>query len=62
MSNELIKCLPITNPGFAYSKPLGDFMVRSIKRVPAIPGDSCFILNCLLEMTVQGLTHLNSIH
>ena len=54
MSNELIKCLPITNPGFAYSKPLGDFMVRSIKRVPGIPGDSCFILNCLLEMTVQG--------
>ena len=54
MSNELIKCLPITNPGFPDSKPPGDFMVRSIKRVPGIPGDSVLKLNCLLEMTVQG--------
>ena len=29
-SNELIKCLPISNPEFANSKPLGGFMVRSI--------------------------------
>ena len=40
MSNELIKCLPITNAGFADSKPLGDFMVRSIERILGIPGDS----------------------
>ena len=37
MSNEVIKCLPITNPVFAGSKPRGDFMVRSIKRVPVTP-------------------------
>ena len=33
-SNEIIKFLPISNPGFPGSKPLGGFMVRSIKRVP----------------------------
>ena len=47
MINELIKCLPITNPGFPDSKPPGDFMVRSIKRVPGIPGDS--VLNIKLS-------------
>ena len=40
MSNGLIKPLPITNPGFADSKPLESFMVRSIKRVPGIPKNS----------------------
>ena len=38
-SNELITCLPITNPGFAGSEPIGDFMVRSIKWVPETPRD-----------------------
>ena len=38
-SNELITCLPITNPGSAGSKPIGDFMVRSIKWVPETPRD-----------------------
>ena len=37
--NERVKCLPITNPVFAGSKPWGDFMVRSIKRVPGTPRD-----------------------
>ena len=45
MSNELRKCLPITNPGLADSKPPRDFMVRSIKRVPGIPGDSVLNIN-----------------
>lgn len=36
-SNEIIKCLPITKPGFASSKLQGGFIVRSIKRVPQIP-------------------------
>ena len=36
-NNEIIKCLPIANPEFAGSKPLGGFMVRSIKRVPGTP-------------------------
>ena len=36
-SNEIIKCLPITKPGFASSKLQGGFIVRSIKRVPLIP-------------------------
>ena len=36
-NNEIIKCLPIANPGFAGSKPLGGFMVRSIKRGPGTP-------------------------
>ena len=40
MSNKLIKRLPMTNPGFADSKPLEDFMVRSIKRRPGIPRNS----------------------
>ena len=35
----MIKCLPITNPEFADSKPSGGFMIRSIKRVPATPRD-----------------------
>ena len=39
MSNEIIKFLPITNLWFAGSKPLGGFMVRSIKRVPEIARD-----------------------
>ena len=34
-----IKCLPITNPVFADSKAQGDFMARSIKRVPETPRD-----------------------
>ena len=38
-SNEIIKYLTITNPGFAVSKPLGGLMVRPIKRVPATPRD-----------------------
>ena len=54
MSNGLIKPLPITNPGFADSKPLENFMVGSIKRVPEFLRTHCFMLNCLLEMTVQG--------
>ena len=33
-SNEIIKCLPITSPGFAGSKQPGGFMFRSIKKVP----------------------------
>ena len=36
-SNEIIKCLPITNPVFTGSKLRSDFMVRSIKRVPGTP-------------------------
>ena len=40
MSNELIKRLLITNPGFADSKLLEDFMVRSTKRRPGIPRNS----------------------
>ena len=32
--------LSITNPGFASSKPLGGFMVRSVKRVPGTARDS----------------------
>ena len=39
MKEQWIKCLAITNPGFAGSKPLAGFMVRSIKRVPEIPRD-----------------------
>ena len=39
VSNELIKYLPITNPGFADSKPPAGFMVRSFKRVPGTPMD-----------------------
>ena len=38
-SNEIIKCLPIASPEFAGSKPLGDFMVRSVKRVPGTHRD-----------------------
>ena len=33
-------CLPITNPGFTDSKPLGGFMVRSVKIIPETPRDS----------------------
>ena len=36
-SNEIIWYLPITNPGFAGSKPPGGFIIRSIKRVPRTP-------------------------
>ena len=50
-SNEIIKCLPVTNSGFPGSRPPGGFMVISIKRVPGIPRD--LIVNCLLEMTLQ---------
>ena len=38
-SNEITKCLSITNPVFARLKPPGDFMVRLIKRVPGTPRD-----------------------
>ena len=41
-SEEIIKCLPITNPGFDGSKPLGSFMVRCIKRVPGTVRDLVF--------------------
>ena len=34
------KCLSITNPGFTDLKPLGGFMVSSIKRVSGTPKDS----------------------
>ena len=47
MSNGLIKPLPITNPGFADSKPLENFMVGSIKRVPGILKNS--LLNIKLS-------------
>ena len=38
-SNEIIQCLPITNPVFAGSKQQHDFMIRSIKRVPGTHRD-----------------------
>ena len=59
-SNKIIKCLPVTNSGFAGSRPPGAFMFISIKRVPGIPRD--LIVNCFLEMTLQGSRHLSSIH
>ena len=45
----MIKCLPITNPGFAGSKqPLGCFMVRTVKRVPGPPRD--LVVNSKLSL------------
>ena len=38
-NKEIITCLPITNPGFAGSKPPGGSIVRSIKIVPEVPRD-----------------------
>ena len=61
-SNEIIKCLPITPPGFAGSKPLGGFMVRSIKRVPGTPRDLVLKSKLSPWNGCTGMRHLNSIH
>ena len=58
MSNELIKCLPITNPGLADSKLPGDFMVRSIKREPGILGDS--VLHVKLEISLKWMYRVDA--
>ena len=61
-TNELIKYLLITNPGYANSKPRGGLMVRSIERVTGTPRDS--VVNSKLSPSndCKRLGHLNSIH
>ena len=54
MSNELIKRLPITNPGFADSNHWKISWLGQSKEYQEFLGSHCLILNCLLEMTVQG--------
>ena len=51
-SNEITNRLPITNSGFACLKPLGGFMIRTIKRISRTPGD--LVCKSLRQMAVQG--------
>ena len=61
-SNESIKLLPITNPGFTDLKPLGVFIVRLIKRVPGTPRDSVGNGTLSPWNDCTGLSDLNWIH
>ena len=61
-SSELIKCLPITSPGFAGSKSPGGFMVRSIKGVPGTSRDLKVNSKLSPWNGWTGLRHLNSVH
>ena len=56
-SDEIIKCLPITNSGFAGSKPLG-----GLKRVPGTPRNLVANIKLSPWNGCRRLRHLNSVH
>ena len=61
-SKEIISGLPITNSGFAGSKPSGGFMISSVKRLPGTFRE--LVVNSKLSRWngSRGFINLSSIH